>query len=607
VKSREADFRPPLWTAIPRGSWPFVLSVILAAVLYFWVAPRIGGFGADLLMNSGIAIILATSLTVVNGFTGQFSIGHAGFMSLGGYTAAAVVYYSSYKLFGDFDFHGGLLSWTGVGAYVGPWLTKGDGLFIVACICGAIVAGIAGWIVGLPSLRLRGDYLAIVTLGFGEIVRVIIQGTPDQLDATSTDPSLADLSLPRQLTHLGGALGFSGAPAYTTVFWVWLAVALTLAAIIRLKQSSYGRALLSVREDEIASSAMGVNITKYKVRAFVFSAFFAGLAGALYAMKVGTINAGELAFQKSFDIVIMVVLGGLGSVSGAAVAAIILTLLPELLRAPPSLWPWGLLVAAAIAVLIVLFAPRKRGPLLTLLGTCIGWELLRWGARLAGISLSDYRMVIYALALIVIMIVRPQGLFGVREIWDYLVASWQFWRRKSKGDPRRPLYLAIRSVRLLGIVFLLLGSCAFLTLFIPRGRVGPRLMVGPVLAIILVCVITGAANIVFAIFLKKREFWAVVASLIVASMQLLFALPGGIRLAMAWLTPGGSNAGTPLLIVTLVVGLVILALAQLVYHLALSFKAIQYIPLEQQRGFEPFMIHPIPPPPPNPPSDLPPV
>jgi len=431
MTSHERQLRPPIWTALPRALWPFALAVALAALLYFVIAPRIGGFASDLLMNSGIAIILATSLTVVNGFTGQFSIGHAGFMSLGGYTAATIIYYGSYRIFGDFDFHGGLLSWTGAGAFVGPLLSKGDGLFVIACICGAIVAAIAGWVVGLPSLRLRGDYLAIVTLGFGEIVRVIIQGTPDQLDVTSTDPGLGDLSFPKLLTHMGGALGFSGAPAYSTVFWVWLTVALTLAAIIRLKQSSYGRALLSVREDEIAASAMGVNITKYKVRAFVFSAFFAGLAGALYALKVGTINAGELAFQKSFDIVIMVVLGGLGSVSGAALAAVILTLLPELLRDPPSLWPWGFVAAALVAILIGLFAPRKRGPLLTLIGVCAGWELMRWGAAKAGISLSDYRMVIYALALILIMNVRPQGLFGVREIWDYLPRSWQFWRRQS--------------------------------------------------------------------------------------------------------------------------------------------------------------------------------
>ncbi len=430
VQREDTAYRPPLWTTPLRAAWPVLLSVAIAAVLYFGVVPYVNGFAAELLVNSGIAIILACSLTVVNGFTGQFSIGHAGFMSLGGYTAAAIVYYGSYRLYGDFNFHGGLLSWTCGGKFDGPFHASGDLLFIGACIGGAIVAAIAGWIVGLPSLRLRGDYLAIVTLGFGEIVRVILQGTSEQLDKFS-DPAIDDVPFFKQFNHLGGALGFTGAPAYTTVFWVWLAVALTLAAIIRVKQSSYGRALLSVREDEIAAQAMGVNITKYKVRAFVFSAFFAGLAGGLYAMKVGTINAGELAFQKSFDIIIMVVLGGLGSVSGAALAAIILTLLPELLRDPPGLWPWGLVAAAVVAILIALFAPKKRGPIFTLLGVCAGWEAMRWGARLGHINLSDYRMVIYSLTLIIMMIVRPQGLFGVREIWDYLPI--RKWRKEPAG------------------------------------------------------------------------------------------------------------------------------------------------------------------------------
>jgi branched-chain amino acid transport system permease protein len=410
-------------------AWPLLLAIIIATAMHFLLAPIIGGFGANLLMNCGIAIILATSLTVVNGFTGQFSIGHAGFMSLGGYTAAAIVYYGSYRLFGDFNFHGGVLSTKTFLANHGSMFTKGDALFIAGCLSGAIVAAAAGWIVGLPSLRLRGDYLAIVTLGFGEIVRVIIQGTPDQLD--TTDPSIAILPFPKLLTHLGGALGFSGAPAYSTVFWVWFAVGITLAAILRLKQSSYGRALLSVREDEIAAASIGVPITKAKVRTFVFAAFFAGLAGGMYAMVVGTINAGELAFQKSFEIVIMVVLGGLGSVSGAAIAAVMLTLLPELLRDPPGLWPWGLVGAAILAGFILWLAPRKRGPLITLVSVCAGWELMRWIARREGIDLSDYRMVIYALTLIVVMIARPQGLFGVREIWDYLPRSWQFWNRKS--------------------------------------------------------------------------------------------------------------------------------------------------------------------------------
>jgi branched-chain amino acid transport system permease protein len=341
-----------------RAISPLLAAIVVAAIVQFGVVPFIGGYGAELLIDCGIAVTLAVSLTVVNGFTGQFSIGHASFMALGGYFAAAIVYYGSYRLFGDFAFHQG---------------AQGQCLFVAACLAGGVLAAASGWIVGLPSLRLRGDYLAIVTLGFGEIVRVLIQGTPDQLDDTSINPSIAGLSYPRLLTHLGGALGFSGQPVYTTPFCVWLVAALTLALTIRLKYSGYGRALLSIREDDIAAQAVGVNITRLKVRAFMYAAFFAGIGGGLYAMKIGsTINASDFGFQKSFDYVIMVVLGGLGSISGAAIAAVVLTLLPELLR-----------------------------------------------------SFALYRMVIYALLLILIMIVRPQGLLGIREIWDYLP-----WRRK---------------------------------------------------------------------------------------------------------------------------------------------------------------------------------
>jgi len=336
-----------------RAAFPFLIALLTAGVVGFGLAPMLPGNGSTLVVECGIAVILAVSLTVVNGFTGQFSIGHAGFMALGGYFAAAVVYYGSFKLFGNFHVQPG-------------W--KGEAIFASACLGGGILAAACGWIVGLPSLRLRGDYLAIVTLGFAEILRVVIQGTPGQLNLYSTAPSISEISFPRLLIHLGGALGFSFQPVYTTPFCVWFAAALTLALTIRLKYSSYGRALLSIREDDIAAQAVGVNTTRLKVRAFMYSAFFAGIGGGLYAMKIGsTISTGDFGFQKSFDYVIMVVLGGLGSISGAAIAAITLTLLPEELRA-----------------------------------------------------FDQYRMVVYALMLILMMIVRPQGLLGIREIWDYL-------------------------------------------------------------------------------------------------------------------------------------------------------------------------------------------
>src|SRR6185369_10539716 len=210
---------------------------------------------------------------------------------------------------------------------------------------------------------LRGDYLAIVTLGFGEILRVMLQRTGDVLQ---TADEVNQASVTTLATSLGGSLGFSGLPYYTDLFWVYLFVTVTVVVALHLKFSSYGRAFLSIRENEIAAEAVGINTTKLKVRAFVLAAAFAGIAGGLFAHEVGTsLNPRELGFQKSFDVVIMVVLGGMGSVSGAVLAAIVLTLLPEALR-----------------------------------------------------GFSEFRMPIYALALILMMILRPQGILGLKEIWE---------------------------------------------------------------------------------------------------------------------------------------------------------------------------------------------
>jgi len=333
-----------------KGLAPVALGFALAVALQLSAGPIIGPFAVKLLMDIGINVILAVSLNLVNGFTGQFSIGHAGFMAVGGYVAGCVTYYGSYLVWGSPTVQAG-------------WLSGGDGLFVGGCLAGAVVAGAAGFVVGLPSLRLRGDYLAIVTLGFGEILRVMLQRTGDVL--TSADDVRA-ASYGTLATSLGGSLGFSGLPYYTDLFWIYAFVAITLVVALRLKFSSYGRAFLSIRENEIAAEAVGINTTKLKVRAFVLAAAFAGIAGGLFAHEVGTsLNPRELGFQKSFDIVIMVVLGGMGSVSGAVLAAIVLTLLPEALR-----------------------------------------------------SFSEFRMPIYALALILMMILRPQGILGLREIWE---------------------------------------------------------------------------------------------------------------------------------------------------------------------------------------------
>jgi branched-chain amino acid transport system permease protein len=359
--------------------WPMVLAVVVGLLMYLVVGPAMGQFQSKILLVIGINIILAVSLTAVNGFTGQFSMGHAAFMAIGGYVAAGVVYYGSLKLFGDMNFAGGRLSHVGAAEFDGPFIGKGDFLFLAATLAGGLFAALAGWVVGLPSLRLRGDYLAIVTLGFGEIVRVLLQGTKSQIQPWEAATLGKDASVWELPLMLGGPQGFNLLPTYTTLYWVWLWVVLTLVVVYRLKNSSEGRAFLSVREDEIAAQAMGVNVTSYKVRAFTLASFFAGVAGALFAMDIGAINPTDGGFQRSFDIIIMVVLGGLGSISGAVVAAIVITLLPEVLR-----------------------------------------------------DLAQYRLILYALALILMMILRPQGLFGVRELWD-LALFKKIFRRGGGG------------------------------------------------------------------------------------------------------------------------------------------------------------------------------
>lgn len=396
-----------------RAVLPPVIVVLLAVVMHLLIAPRLEPLHAKILLDIGINIVLAVSLNIVNGMTGQFSIGHAGFMAVGGYTAAALTYYLSIRFFGDASAHGGILSQMGdLASYQGPWFAWGDLLFLSSCIAGGLAAAAAGLLVGLPSLRLRGDYLAIVTLGFGEIVRVLIEQSPAQLSVEETK----DLPLHWQVTHLGGALGFSGTPFYTSHFWVTLFAGVTLVTAYRLRESTYGRAFFSIRDNTIAALAMGVPVTRYKVAAFVMAAFFAGTAGSLFAHQVGSaLNPGELGFTKSFDILIMVVLGGLGSITGSTLTAILLTILPELLRDPPHIWHGALVLAV-----LILFIQRKQGlkAAATVLGLALAYELLRGYAIAQGADLSRYRMILYALSLILIMTLRPRGLLGAHEIWN---------------------------------------------------------------------------------------------------------------------------------------------------------------------------------------------
>ncbi len=318
----------------------FIALLLLGVVLQFSVNAYIQILILQILMF-GIA---SMSLNLVNGFTGQFSLGHAGFMAVGAYTSA----YLS-QVFPGFLEHTHLL---------------GFFLFSLAAGC---MAAVFGYLVGLPSLRLKGDYLAIVTLGFGEILRVILLN----------------------IEPLGAARGISGIVPYPELgfldrFWVSFAYVsfwflICFFSLWRITRGRFGRQFLSVREDEVAALSLGLSTTKIKVRSFVIAAFFAGISGSIYAHLISIITPTIFGFMMSVNIVVMVVLGGMGSFTGSIVAAAFMTIMPELLRS------------------------------------------------LQSVTGVDLRMVIFSLSLILIMIFRPTGLFGELEFSDVI----KKWKRKN--------------------------------------------------------------------------------------------------------------------------------------------------------------------------------
>lgn len=308
--------------------WIALTAVVFTVVTVLINAGLLGSYYQITLYNICINIILAVSLNLIIGICGQFSLGHAGFMCIGAYSAAIMV-----------------KSMPNMGG------------FAIGIIIGLIISAIAALIVSIPTLRLRGDYLAIATLGFSEIIRIVV--------------------LNMEITN--GAAGITGIPQLTSWPLLFIVMVLSIMIVTNFGRSRQGRACISIREDEIASEAMGVNTTKYKTLAFVIGAMLASVAGALYACNFFVIQPDLFNFNKSIDILVMVVFGGMGSITGSLIAAVFIGILNTVLQ-----------------------------------------------------SFSSIRMIIYGLALVGIMIFRPGGLLGTKEF----TFSALFKRRKKKGGEK---------------------------------------------------------------------------------------------------------------------------------------------------------------------------
>ncbi|MBC8080409.1 MAG: branched-chain amino acid ABC transporter permease [Gorillibacterium sp.] len=306
---------------INKNFWvPLCGSIVLYAVIQvMFTVGILDDVAESTIFLIAINIMLVVSLNLINGFTGQFSLGHAGFMSVGAYASAILTI--------NFNVP-----------------------FPLALLIAGAAAAFGGFLIGMPTLRLKGDYLAIATLGFGEIIRIVLLNTD----------------------YVGGASGLSGIPTHTNWTWLFIFTVLTVVLIQNFVRSKHGRACIAIRENEVAAEAMGINTTNYKVLAFMIGAFFAGIAGGLSAHNFYVINPSSFNFMKSFEILVMVVIGGLGSTSGAILGAVVLTLLLTVLQPYP-----------------------------------------------------EFRMIIYSVLLIIMMIYRPGGFLGTKEF------TMSFFKKKE--------------------------------------------------------------------------------------------------------------------------------------------------------------------------------
>jgi branched-chain amino acid transport system permease protein len=369
---------------------PLLIALLVGIVLEFGLERVISDSSIRQLFGlAAVNILIALSLNIINGMAGQFSIGHAGFLAVGSYSAAVLVAHLEAR---------------------GIAPTFANSLYVVplALAFAASLAGLLGLVVGLPSLRLRGDYLAIVTLGFAEIVRLTLGSAPKSLEAEdlgtafSSGGPLHGISV--GIAKLGGSNGYQGPkngglPAYAGPFWIVLVVVLAVVVAFRIKYSGWGRALRALREDEIASASVGVDPTGYKVRSFVFAAAGAGLAGGLSATMrdgAGIVQPESFGVQASFDAITMVILGGSGSVTGCILGALIITF---------SIKAIELLQGTGVMRSLMTTAP--------------------W------LDLNALRMILYAALLIALVIQKPEGIMGEREFSFARLRA--FFQRKAKN------------------------------------------------------------------------------------------------------------------------------------------------------------------------------
>ena len=306
-----------------------IISLIYLAIHCLNQAKILNNYFLQVLMLIGINLIMTESLNVLTGMTGQTSLGQAGFMAVGAYISALV----TSVLIPAKNFSSAALISFKIGK-IGFQITSIPQtlIFLLGTLTGGLVAALFGLLIGWPSLKLKGDYLAIVTLGFGEVIRQIIRVTP----------------------VLGKAFGMTGIPKLANFFWIFFFALLTIFLCRNFMDSSYGRACMAVRDNEIAADTIGINTARYKVIAFVYSAFIAGISGSMFAHTMVYLHPDTFAYTKSTDYVIYLYAGGVGSISGAVLGAAALTALPEILR---QISNWRLVIYGLLLVLIILFRP----------------------------------------------------------------------------------------------------------------------------------------------------------------------------------------------------------------------------------------------------------